>query len=175
MDKFNFKDFSGVLCKQAAALLSFDGKKKRFNLDDAERPEELHDSAALVTFMLKLRQAERAVTCTHLVNFLSRLRYPTQAATTILCAQRLHGSKASQYQVVPGRPRRNVIRKTFASKISSGEKHPYRMTAELSVRANGEKLPILFIMRGVTGGLIKPNKFETSYAVQEKTWIDARV
>ncbi|RHY23340.1 hypothetical protein DYB26_003976 [Aphanomyces astaci] len=49
------------------------------------------------------------------------------------------------------------------------------MTAELSVRANGEKLPILFIMRGVTGGLIEPNKFETFYDVQEKTWIDARV
>ncbi|KAF0703472.1 hypothetical protein AaE_015357 [Aphanomyces astaci] len=47
-----------------------------------------------------------------------------------------------------------------SSKISSGEKNSYRMTAVLSVRANGEKLPILFIMRGVPGGLIEQSEFD---------------
>ncbi|RHY68736.1 hypothetical protein DYB34_009085 [Aphanomyces astaci] len=47
-----------------------------------------------------------------------------------------------------------------SSKISRGDKHSYRMTAALSVRGNGEKLSILFILRGIPGGLIEQGKFD---------------
>ncbi|RLO11337.1 hypothetical protein DYB28_010349 [Aphanomyces astaci] len=67
-----------------------------------------------------------------------------------------------------------------SSKISSGEKHSMRMTAVLTAKADGTKLPILFIMKGVPGGRIEANEFSTfpaghSYAVQEKAWMDGRV
>ncbi|RHY19890.1 hypothetical protein DYB32_010151 [Aphanomyces invadans] len=67
-----------------------------------------------------------------------------------------------------------------SSKISSGEKHSYRMTVVLSVRANGDKLPILFIVRGEPGGRIESDEFDTYpighyCAVQESAWMDARI
>ncbi|RHY59851.1 hypothetical protein DYB30_010363 [Aphanomyces astaci] len=67
-----------------------------------------------------------------------------------------------------------------SSKISSGEKHSLRMTAVLTVRADGTKLPILFIMKGVPGGRIESGELATfpsghHYAVQERAWMDKRV
>ncbi|RHZ00841.1 hypothetical protein DYB37_012182 [Aphanomyces astaci] len=53
--------------QQKDKLLSFDGNMKRFNLDGAG---EIPDTTALTAF--KLREAERAMTCTHLVNYLKR-------------------------------------------------------------------------------------------------------
>ncbi|KAF0690971.1 Aste57867_17716 [Aphanomyces stellatus] len=47
------------------------------------------------------------------------------------------------------------------SEITSGEKQSYRMTAVLGARANGEKLPIFFIMRGQPGDLIERSEFES--------------
>ncbi|KAF0714451.1 hypothetical protein As57867_003852, partial [Aphanomyces stellatus] len=55
--------------KQAPHLLGFGGPMRRFNLGG---PEEIPDTMALEAYMHKLRTAERAVTCTHLVNFLKR-------------------------------------------------------------------------------------------------------
>ncbi|RLO08097.1 hypothetical protein DYB28_001274, partial [Aphanomyces astaci] len=85
-----------------------------------------------------------------------------------------------------------------SSKISSGEKHSLRMTPVLTVRADGTKLPILFIMKGVPCGSIESGelamfpsghhyavqersdgRMETwparHYAVQERAWMDKRV
>ena len=45
------------------------------------------------------------------------------------------------------------------AKISNGEKHSYRMTAVLTVRADGIKLPILFIIRGAEDGTIQSSEF----------------
>ncbi|ETV74099.1 hypothetical protein H257_11401 [Aphanomyces astaci] len=58
--------------QQTTMIHSFDGNKKRFNLDVAGRPEELPGSASLEAYKTKLRGEERAVTCTHLINFLKR-------------------------------------------------------------------------------------------------------
>ncbi|RHY84765.1 hypothetical protein DYB26_011266 [Aphanomyces astaci] len=58
--------------QQAHQLLDINGPLKRYNLDGAGRPVEVSDSAALEGFMHKLRNADRALTCTHLVNFLKR-------------------------------------------------------------------------------------------------------
>ncbi|KAF0706462.1 hypothetical protein AaE_014095 [Aphanomyces astaci] len=54
------------------------------------------------------------------------------------------------------------------------------MTAVLTVRADGTKLPILFIMKGVPGGRIESGELATfpsghHYAVQERAWMDKRV
>ncbi|KAF0704103.1 hypothetical protein AaE_015109 [Aphanomyces astaci] len=65
-------------------------------------------------------------------------------------------------------------------KIATGEKHSLRMTAVLTVKADGTKLPILFIIRGSPGGRIASNELPTYprghfYAVQEKAWMNNTV
>ncbi|RHY95819.1 hypothetical protein DYB35_002836 [Aphanomyces astaci] len=63
------------------------------------------------------------------------------------------------------------------AKISSGEKHSMRMTVVLTARADGTKLPMLFVIRGASGGRIETNEFPTFpaglvYAMQNKAWMD---
>ncbi|RHY24463.1 hypothetical protein DYB25_008479 [Aphanomyces astaci] len=202
---------------QTTKLLAFDGTAKRFNIDGAGRPEEIPDTAALEAFMLKLRDAERAVTCTHLVNDLKRYH---RAWLDGYLANKNCGYQ-SLLKLLQAKTQADlaVIRSTFAAyyhkafagfsgdsiinvdetgmtydmpphaiwsvrggtaKIASGEKYSYRMTAVLGARANGEKLPILFIMRGMPGGAIEANEFESyplghHYAVQESAWMDSQV
>ncbi|RHY91365.1 hypothetical protein DYB26_012614 [Aphanomyces astaci] len=167
--------------QQKDKLLSFDGNMKRFNLDGAGRPEEIPDTTALTAFMLKLR--EQPTKAKRLQGDLDELRkafaldfhtvFAGFEADTIFNVD----ETGMSYDMPP---------KTIwavrggSSKISSGEKHSYRMTAVLSVRADGAKLPILFIMRGMPGGLIEKNEFDDfpighHYAVQECAWMDARV
>ncbi|RHY17360.1 hypothetical protein DYB36_011876 [Aphanomyces astaci] len=67
-----------------------------------------------------------------------------------------------------------------SSKLSAREKHSMRMTAVLTVRADGTKLPLMFIMRGTPGGRIESSEFPTFpcehyYAVQTKAWMYGRV
>ncbi|CAK4326832.1 unnamed protein product, partial [Aphanomyces euteiches] len=62
--------------------------------------------------------------------------------------------------------------------LSAGEKHSMQMTAVLTVRGDGVKLPVLFIMRGVPGGLIENREFSTIpsdhyYVVQKNAWMDS--
>ncbi|RHX97106.1 hypothetical protein DYB25_005467 [Aphanomyces astaci] len=52
------------------------------------------------------------------------------------------------------------------------------MTAVLTIRRDGLKLPILFIIKGEPGGLIEKSVFKTYpsghyYAIQKKAWMDA--
>ncbi|KAF0710797.1 hypothetical protein AaE_012377 [Aphanomyces astaci] len=63
------------------------------------------------------------------------------------------------------------------AKISSGEKHSMQMTVVLTARADGTKLPMLFVIRGASGGRIETNEFPTFpaghvYAMQNKAWMD---
>ncbi|RHY83178.1 hypothetical protein DYB35_008734 [Aphanomyces astaci] len=63
------------------------------------------------------------------------------------------------------------------AKVSSGEKHSLRMTVALTVRADGTKMPLLFVVRGQPGGQIATNELPTYpaghvYAVQPKAWMD---
>ncbi|KAG9417112.1 hypothetical protein AC1031_001502 [Aphanomyces cochlioides] len=44
------------------------------------------------------------------------------------------------------------------AKVSVSEKHGYRTTAALTIRADGEKLPIMFVIRGRPGGRIETNE-----------------
>ncbi|RHY24657.1 hypothetical protein DYB32_008746 [Aphanomyces invadans] len=64
-----------------------------------------------------------------------------------------------------------------SAKIASGEKHSMRMTVVLTVRADSTKLPLLFAIRGASGGRIETNEFPTFpsghfYAMQNKAWMD---
>ncbi|RLO06197.1 hypothetical protein DYB28_011102 [Aphanomyces astaci] len=63
---------------------------------------------------------------------------------------------------------------------ANSERHSYRMTALLTVRGDGKKLPILFIIRGEPGGDIETNEFpdyppEHFYALKKKAWMNGIV
>ncbi|RHZ03113.1 hypothetical protein DYB37_013869 [Aphanomyces astaci] len=67
-----------------------------------------------------------------------------------------------------------------SSKVDKTEKHSDRLTALLTIRADGVKLPIMFIVRGQPGGTIEKRELRTYpaghwYAVQENAWMDERV
>ncbi|RHY23224.1 hypothetical protein DYB32_009271 [Aphanomyces invadans] len=51
------------------------------------------------------------------------------------------------------------------SYVSNSERHSYRMTALLTVRGDGVKLPIVFVIRGVAGGAIESNELLSIHAV----------
>ncbi|RLO06125.1 hypothetical protein DYB28_007289 [Aphanomyces astaci] len=199
--------------QQANQLLHADGPLKRYNLSGAGRPEEIPDTAALVAYMHKLREAERAVTCTHLVNFLKRHHrpwldvylatkkagYPSLLRLLQRCCHRHGFTRQKAVKSKKTQADLEAIRAEFAAdyhkafdgfspdtvinvdetgmtydmpphaiwsvrggsaKIAAGEKNSYRMTAVLAVRANGEKLPIQFIMRGKKGGAIEQTEFD---------------
>ncbi|ETV71863.1 hypothetical protein H257_12996 [Aphanomyces astaci] len=63
------------------------------------------------------------------------------------------------------------------AKISTGEKLSLRMMVVLTVRSNGDKLPIFFVIRGTPGVRIDRAELQTCpsghfYAVQAKAWMD---
>ncbi|KAF0701199.1 Aste57867_8308 [Aphanomyces stellatus] len=207
--------------QKTAVLLAFEGNKRRKNLDGAGRPEEIPDTIATVAYMNKMRDNERAHTCTHLVNFIKRHhrhwlqeyleeKKRGQEYRSLLKLLQLFCARHEFTQQKPAKSKKRQdeleeIRRAFAvdfygvhdgfsphamfniwavrggnSKISSGEKQSYRMATVLGARANREKLPILFIMRGQPGGLIERSEFESFpmghfYAVQESAWMDERV
>ncbi|KAF0723878.1 hypothetical protein Ae201684P_012245 [Aphanomyces euteiches] len=66
------------------------------------------------------------------------------------------------------------------SYVANGEKHSSRMTALLTIRADGLKLPIVFIFRGADGCLIESNEFESYpqehfYYMKKKAWMNGVV
>ncbi|CAK4670507.1 unnamed protein product, partial [Aphanomyces euteiches] len=66
------------------------------------------------------------------------------------------------------------------SYVANGEKHSSRMTALLTIRADGLKLPIVFIIRGADGCLIESNEFESYpqehfYYMKKKAWMNGVV
>ncbi|KAH9181428.1 hypothetical protein AeNC1_016596, partial [Aphanomyces euteiches] len=77
-------------------------------------------------------------------------------------------------------PRRIWAEVGGSSKVDKSEKHSDRLTAVLTIRADGKKLPILFIVNGKPGGNIETFEVpsyptEHFYAVQEEAWMDDRV
>ncbi|RHY84949.1 hypothetical protein DYB35_014041, partial [Aphanomyces astaci] len=66
------------------------------------------------------------------------------------------------------------------SYVANSESHSYRMTAFLTVRGDGFKLPILMVIRGEVGGGIETNEFDDypaghHYAMQKKAWMNGSV
>ncbi|GMF42258.1 unnamed protein product [Phytophthora fragariaefolia] len=69
-----------------------------------------------------------------------------------------------------------------SAKVKYTEKHSARLTAVLTVRVDGKKLPILFIVKGMPGGSIDKEELPKYpqgqghvYWVQENGWMDSRV
>ncbi|RHZ04827.1 hypothetical protein DYB37_011305 [Aphanomyces astaci] len=219
----------------ANKLSDFNGNKKSSNIPGAGRPPILPEPDALLVFMDSRRHQERALTCSHMVNYLkkhqnewlqtyiarqadgcgydnllrllqrfcARHGYTYQQACTAKrtitdlestraeFAARFHKDHGShpddcvynvdetgiQYDMPP----RYIWSKMGGTpKLSKGEKHSYSMTAVLTIRRDGEKLPILFIIKGQFGGRIDTKEFPTYpaghfYAMQSNAWMDAEV
>ncbi|RHY85853.1 hypothetical protein DYB37_013855 [Aphanomyces astaci] len=67
-----------------------------------------------------------------------------------------------------------------SSKVDKKTKHSERISVVLTVRADGVKLPMLFIIKGQSGGPLKKKELLTYdpahvYAVQANAWMDYRV
>ncbi|KAH9132617.1 hypothetical protein LEN26_007349 [Aphanomyces euteiches] len=88
----------------------------------------------------------------------------------------LFWSKYSQY---PSRKTYAEISKS--SKVNKTSKHSERNTVVLTIRADGGKLPFLFIVKGLPGGVIESRELQAysaphAYAVgQENAWMNDRV
>ncbi|RHY89777.1 hypothetical protein DYB35_004095 [Aphanomyces astaci] len=86
--------------------------------------------------------------------------------------------ETSVYYDMP--PKKTLSKIGGSSKVDREEKHSDRLTAVLSIQSNGEKLPILFIVKGTPGGSIDRDEVPTYpaghvYVVQKKAWMDTRV
>ena len=67
--------------------------------------------------------------------------------------------------------------KGASSAMTATEKNSYRLTAVLTVRADGKKLPIFFIIKGRDSGCLERNEIPSYpeghlYTVQENAWMD---
>jgi len=67
-----------------------------------------------------------------------------------------------------------------SAKVASVSKQSSRVTAVMAIRSNGEKLPILFILKGTPGGRIESTELGTYpeghfYTVQQNAWMDGKV
>ncbi|KAG3161856.1 hypothetical protein PC128_g20722 [Phytophthora cactorum] len=70
--------------------------------------------------------------------------------------------------------------KSKAAPITAQQKHSARLTAVCTIRADGVKLPLLFIVRGEPNETIERDELPTYpkghiYTVQKKAWMDSRV
>ncbi|KAJ0390660.1 hypothetical protein P43SY_011835 [Pythium insidiosum] len=77
-------------------------------------------------------------------------------------------------------PTRMWAEKGKSARITKAQKHSARLTVVISVRADGTKLPLFFIVRGTPGGSIDTAELPTyppghAYAVQENAWMDDSV
>ncbi|OQR89303.1 hypothetical protein ACHHYP_06361 [Achlya hypogyna] len=77
-------------------------------------------------------------------------------------------------------PRRTWAYKGETPHASASQKNSDCITAVLTICANGEKLPVLFIVHGKPGGTIEREELPTYppedvYVVQENAWMDQRV
>ncbi|RHY81372.1 hypothetical protein DYB37_012604 [Aphanomyces astaci] len=176
-------------------------------LEPGGRYEVFPDPPGLIEFINHVRDNERTLTTTHLIlwikanqrEWLNNYLATKQQSTSYNSLLRLLHASAivTAYPVsVPPRTRssKTILRSSTAStlpalhlggarrKLQNLERgdHSLRMMAVLQVRANGTKLPILFIMKRVPGGRIDSGELSTfppghHYAVQERAWMDKRV
>ncbi|KAH9100765.1 hypothetical protein Ae201684P_006959 [Aphanomyces euteiches] len=220
--------------KQRYEILAFEGNKQRKKISNVGH-EIFPDPPALVSYMTRVRQQEKALTCLHVINWIKRHHYSWMVAyladkppgrgydSLLRLMQRFcdrHGF-SRQRPGISKQPQHvlDSVHQGFAdefhreyaafgkdcvynidetgmyyempprviwsvrggdAKVSVGEKHGYRMTAALTIRSNGDKLPIMFVIRGRPGGRIETNEVPTYpqghvYAVQENAWMDNEV
>ncbi|ETV66886.1 hypothetical protein H257_16815 [Aphanomyces astaci] len=183
-----------------AQILAYRGNKKHMKLTPGVPSEVLPDPPGLLEFIHGLRDSERALTTIHMVTWVKRNQREWLVSYLVdkrpgcgynLLLQRFfkrHGISRQR----PGISKRSQgdledTHDIFAAEFhreyrahgaesvynvdETGEKHSMRMTAVLTAKADGSKLPILFVMKGTPGGRIETSEFPTfpaghSYAVQ---------
>ncbi|RLO06880.1 hypothetical protein DYB28_013259, partial [Aphanomyces astaci] len=172
---------------QRHEILAYDGNLKNIKLEPGGRYEVFPDPPGLIEFINHVRDNERALTTTHLILWIkANQRYKPillRCRAEFHCEYIAYGKECVYnvdetciYYDMP--PRYIWVVRGGSSKISSGEMYSLHMTVVLTVRADGTKLPILFIMKGVPGGRIDElSTFPPGhhYAVQERAWMDKRV
>ncbi|KAG3194980.1 hypothetical protein PC128_g8849 [Phytophthora cactorum] len=77
-------------------------------------------------------------------------------------------------------PSKVLSEKVKPASVTAKQKHPARLTAVCTIRADGKKLPLLFIVQGQPDGKIEQEELDTYpkgiiYTVQKKAWMDSRV
>ncbi|RHY73780.1 hypothetical protein DYB38_010076 [Aphanomyces astaci] len=145
-------------------LLAYDGNKKNNKLEPGGRYKEFPDPPGLQTVLAEVA-AEFARDFHH--------EYACYCKDCVF-----NVDETGMYYDLP--PSYIWEVRGGSSKLSAREKHSMRMTAVLTVRADGTKLPLMFIMRGTPGGRIESSEFPTFpcehyYAVQTKAWMYGRV
>ncbi|EGZ10661.1 hypothetical protein PHYSODRAFT_369061, partial [Phytophthora sojae] len=161
--------------KQAEKLFSFTGHSTSKSRKGQGRREVFPDILAVVTFMKDVRREEKV----SLHGFTSQKPQTAKNSTEELEQTRAEfaldfwkthaaygpegmynvDETAINFDMPParmwaGRGRRD------AARIANTSKHTGRMTAVLTIRADGKKLPILFVLRDKLGGRIDTSKFE---------------
>ncbi|CAK4231626.1 unnamed protein product [Aphanomyces euteiches] len=185
------------------AILEFKGSKMRKKMKSVGRKEILPDPTALKEYMTEMRAKERALTCVHVIKWLKKhhrdwlrvyLSGKNNGYKSLLRLLQRFSHRHGFSRQRPGKLKLkqdvlDSMREEFAKEFhrqyetydknnrynvdETGEKNAYRMTAVLTIRGDGKKLPILFIIRGKPGGRIDMNELPTFpeghfYAVQEK-------
>ncbi|RLN92696.1 hypothetical protein DYB28_007498 [Aphanomyces astaci] len=151
-------------------LLAYDGNKKCNKLVPGVRYEEFPDSPSLIEFInhqTVLAEVQEEIASDFHHEYAS---YSNDCVFNV--------NETGMYYDLP--PSYIWSVRGGSSKISAGEKHSMRMTAVLTVRADGTNLPLKFVMRATPGRRIESTEFPTFppghyYAVQEKAWMDGRV
>ncbi|RQM31164.1 hypothetical protein B5M09_013627 [Aphanomyces astaci] len=173
------------------SLLGFQGSKTRKkNARPNGAKPIIPDSADLVTYLKDLRRDEKAVTSSQTMQFLRAGHmawiqdYMATRASGYNSLLRLlqkfadrHGFPSNEYIALDCLynadetgvqydmcPSKMWATRGGGSYVANSETHSYRMTTLLTVRADGAKLPILFVIRGVTADYPE-GRF---YAMQEK-------
>ncbi|KAH9147364.1 hypothetical protein AeRB84_008999, partial [Aphanomyces euteiches] len=185
--------------KQRYEILAFEGNKQRKKISNVGH-EIFPDPPALVSYMTRVRQQEKALTCLHVINWIKRHHYswmvayladnpPGRGYDSLLRLMQRFCDRHGFSRQRPGisKQPQNVldsVHQGFADEFhreyaaygkdcvynideTVGEKHGYRMTAALTIRSNGDKLPIMFVIRGRPGGRIETN--------EENAWMDNEV
>ncbi|RHY36934.1 hypothetical protein DYB25_009926 [Aphanomyces astaci] len=161
-------------------ILAFDGNKKRMKLSPGGRPESFPDPVGLLECIMEMRVRERALTSAHMQSQAALIEVRDEFAEEFHRSYRQYGhdtvyNETGFYYDMPPRYIWDV--RGGGATISSGEMHSMRMTVVLTARADGTKLPMLFVIRGASGGRIETNEFPTFpaghvYAMQNKVWMD---
>ncbi|KAG3052786.1 hypothetical protein PC121_g17140 [Phytophthora cactorum] len=138
--------------KQAENLLDLKGPKTSKTLTGQGRKELFPGVAAIVTCMKDVRRDERSGGVLNVDETCINFKMPPHRASALKGRQ-------------------------DPAHIVGLKKHPGRLTVVLPTRADGGKLPILFIIRGRPGGRLEKTEIPTFppghfYIVQEDAWMD---
>ncbi|KAJ0407212.1 hypothetical protein ATCC90586_004524 [Pythium insidiosum] len=169
--------------KRAGAITKFSGSLKRKSLGGQGRHEGIPFSHELVVFMKDLRREEQSTYANLHKGAKCRSRRDEAFVRDDILedygpSEIINIDETAVYDDTP--PTRMWAEKGKSARITKTQKNSARLTVVISVRADGTKLPLFFIVRGTPGGSIDTAELPTyppghSYAVQKNAWMDDMV